>query len=199
MITFKKIKKPKEWHRSRKTKFGQWLVIASLAGFKLEQYDTRPAQVAGVDTPENLDELTIGQLMQLGTLQDGNIAFYEICKIVMGLPYSKTKNARAIDVVHFCGWVWHEVELINKLFESTETKPTANEIKAGVKDLKFGLFGLLDWYALRMGITDHDAVLSTPWMRIYKCLEMDSKKNQYNKRLSEVMSDEYRRQIKANR
>lgn len=191
--------KKKEWHRSRKTKFGEWLVIATFAGYKLEKFDTRPASVGGVATPENLDELTIGQLMELGTLDGGNKSLYEICKIVLGLPYSKTKKARAIDVVHFCGWVWYMVERINKLFESTDVKPTQKEIQAGIDNLKFGLFGMLDWYALRMGIQDHDNVLSTPWMRIYKCLEMDSKKQQYQKRLSEVMSNEYRRQINGNR
>lgn len=185
--------------RSRETTFGEWLVLASFAGVKLEQYNTRPAYVGNVATPSTLDELTIGQLIELGALNDKNISLYEICKIVLGLPYSKTKQARAIDVVHFCGWVWHEVEKINKLFESTRVNPTQKELQAGIQELRFGLFGLVDWYARRMRIQDHDAVLQTPWLRIYKCLDMDNKTKQFEKRYMENETNEYRRKIKGNR
>lgn len=173
--------------------------MASFAGVKLEKYDTRPAYVGNTSTPPTLDELTIGQLIELGALDDKNASLYEICKIVLGVPYSKTKQARAIDVVHFCGWVWNEVEKINKLFESTRVAPTQKEVAAGIKELRFGLFGLVDWYARRMGIQDHDAVLQTPWMRIYKCLDMDNKTKQFEKRYMENETNEYRRKIKGNR
>lgn len=93
-------------------------------------------------------------------------------------------------MVRFVGWVSGEVERINKIFESTNTKPTAREKKAGIEQLNFGLFGMLDWYAKRMGIQDHDQVLSTPWLRIYKCIDMDNKRNQYERRYQEIMNDE---------
>ena len=193
------MKKKEKCGRSRETTFGEWLLLASFAGVKLEKYDTRPAYVGNTSTPPTLDELTIGQLIELGSLDDQNKSLYEICKIVLGLDYSKTKKARAIDVVHFCGWVWNEVDKINKLFESTRVPPTQKEIQAGIKELRFGLFGLVDWYARRMGIQDHDAVLQTPWMRIYKCLDMDNKTKQFEKRYMENETNEYRRKIKGNR
>lgn len=193
------MKKKEKRGRSRETTFGEWLILASFAGVKLEKYDTRPAYVGDTATPATLDELTIGQLIELGALDDKNASLYEICKIVLGVPYSKTKQARAIDVVHFCGWVWNEVEKINKLFESTRVAPAQKEVAAGIKELRFGLFGLVDWYARRMGIQDHDAVLQTPWMRIYKCLDMDNKTKQFEKRYMENETNEYRRKIKGNR
>lgn len=82
---------------------------------------------------------------------------------------------------------------ISKLFAKAKGTPTEREKKAGIDKLSFGLFGLLDWYALRMGITNHDDVLPVPWMRVYKCLDMDEKKALFNKKLQEVISDEYRR------
>lgn len=93
------MKKKEKRGRSRETTFGEWLILASFAGVKLEKYDTRPAYVGDTATPATLDELTIGQLIELGALDDKNASLYEICKIVLGVPYSKTKQARAIDVV----------------------------------------------------------------------------------------------------
>jgi hypothetical protein len=116
------------------------------------------------------------------------------------MSVKEVDNARAVDVVRFVGWVLAEVEKINKLFESTNTKPTEQERKAGIEQLKFGLFGMLDWYAQRMRITDHEKVAKeTPWLRIYKCLDMDAKKLLFNRKLQEVQADEYRRKIKGNR
>ncbi len=44
-----------------------------------------------------------------------------------------------------------EVERITKLFETTSVVPTPEERRAGVDKLSFGLFGLVDYYATRMG------------------------------------------------
>ena len=52
---------------------------------------------------------------------------------------------------------------------------------------------MIDWYALRMGITDHEEVMRVPWMRVYQCLSMDNQKQEFEKRLSEVYNDEHRR------
>ena len=102
-------------------------------------------------------------------------------------------NARAVDVVRFVGWVTGEVGKINRLFESTSVKPTELERRAGIEKLQFGLFGMLDYYALRMGFQDHDDVLKVKWLRIYKCIDIDNQKNQYQRRLQEVMTNDYRR------
>ena len=59
--------------------------------------------------------------------------------------------------------------------------------------MRFGLFGMLDWYAVRMGISDHDQVLKVPWLRIYKCMDMDNKRRAYEKRLQKVQADEMKR------
>ena len=56
---------------------------------------------------------------------------------------------------------------------------------------------MLDWYALRMGYQDQENVKDVPWMRVYKCMDMDVKRIQYQKRLQEVINDEYRRKSKS--
>ncbi len=36
------------------------------------------------------------------------------------------------------------------------------------------------------GITDHEQVESVPWVRVYKCLDMDAEKIRYERRLREI-------------
>ena len=145
------------------------------------------------NVPDNLNELSIGKLMELSSLPTDDESIYSMCEIIFGMGRKEVDRARAVDVVMFCGWLQGEVEKISKLFAKAKGTPTEREKKAGIDKLSFGLFGLLDWYALRMGITNHDDVLPVPWMRVYKCLDMDEKKALFNKKLQEVISDEYRR------
>ena len=177
------------------TPFGYWVKVAPLAGYQLEKY-TRPAFVGKHEIPDTLDNITIGQLIELSTLHDDK-ALYEIPRIILGIEAKELDTLRAVDVVRFIGWTISETERINKLFESTNVKPTEQEKRAGIERLQFGLFGMVDWYAQRMGIADHEQVMQTPWMRIYKCLDMDGKKCLFNRRLSEVINNEYRRKNKS--
>lgn len=172
-----------------KTTFKEWLVIATAAHYKLERY-TRPTFVGDKPVPEDLNELTIGQLIELSELGDTNQSLYKVTEIILGLTAEETNRARAVDVVRLVGWTFGEVERINKLFEKLRTEPTRREKQAGVERLQFGLFGMLDWYAQRMRIQNHDDVLTVPWARIYKCMDMDARKAQYERRLSEIAAKE---------
>lgn len=175
---------------NKKTTFKYWLAVARLTSFKVGKF-SRPSFVGDHEVPENLNQLSIGQLIDLSQLNDSEESLYQIVTIVLGMSHEEVEQARAVDVVRMVGWVTGEVERINKLFESTDTaKPTQQEKKAGIDTLKFGLFGMLDWYAVRMGISDHDQVLKTPWLRIYKCMDMDNKRNQYERNLQKVQADE---------
>lgn len=177
-----------------KTRFKDWLPLAQLARFKMERF-SRPSQVADIKTPSNLFGLTLGQLITLSELPDNDDSFYTVCEAVMGLGRTQVDEARAVDVVRLVGWVSGEVGKIAKMFKNADyNKPTPSEIKAGIKDVNFGLFGMLDWFALRMGIEDHDKVLQFPWIRIYKCLDMDNQKRAFEVRLQKIQAEEMRRQ-----
>lgn len=166
-------------------KFKYWLTVAKYAGYKLEEY-SRPKMVGGKETPETLQEITMGQLIELSELTDSNESLYAICRILLGLNREQVDEARAVDVVRFCGWCITEVERINKLFKATHIEPTAEERQAGVDKLQFGLFGMIDSYARRMGISNHDDVMNVSWIKIYKCIDMDNKITQYQRRLNKV-------------
>lgn len=174
------------------TKFKDWLVIAQHSNFEMTKF-TRPAFVGGVATPANLYDLTLRQLISLSEIGDTDDSFYSICESVLGLKRDVVDEARAVDVVRFVGWVSGELEKVNKMFEKVECcKPTNIEKRAGIETLRFGLFGMLDWFAQRMGIEDHDKVLNYPWLRVYKCMDIDNKTNLYKVRLQKLQAEEMR-------
>ena len=174
------------------TKFGYWITIAQTAKYSMGKH-SRPMFVADKKTPETLNEITIGQLIQLSEIGDTDESFYNITSIILGMTRDETDKARAVDVVRFVGWVVSEVERINKLFEKIQAKPTSKEQRAGVAKLDFGLFGMIDWYARRMGIQDHEEVFRVPWARIYKCMDIDAKTRDYERRLQDIATNEIKR------
>ena len=177
------------------TTYGYWRVIARHCNYTIPEDFERPAYIGQTKCPKDLSALTIGQLIEIGEA-DGAEADYRIVDIVLSLDREQTDKCRATEVVAFLSWVGGQVKRINKLFESVQAKPTAKEKQAGVDSLQFGLFGILDWYAKRMGITNHDEVLQVPWMRIYKCMDMDNKVERYQRRLNEISMQEARRKKK---
>lgn len=88
----------------------------------------------------------------------------------------------------FVQWVTREVMRINQLFDEASRRPTSDEIAAGVLDLNFGVFGVLDWYARRMGYRDQNDVLSVKWVRIYECTRMDAERDEYERRLRDILA-----------
>lgn len=180
-----------------KTTYAEWLPIAKIAGYKLQTY-SRPEKVGGHAVPETFNELTIGQVLELSSLTEDD-AVTGVCRVVLNMTPQEVMKARAVEVVRFVGWALAELEKINDLFKAAQIEPTAEERRAGVQALDFGLFGMIDWYAVRMGIHDHDEVLGVNWMRVYKCVDMDNKKALFQRKLQEVYNNEYRRKNTSRR
>ena len=177
----------------RKTKFREWLIVAmhseEIKDLKLEEM-SRPVMVAGKQTPENLNEMTVGQMYELSKLKDGKVMFHKVCGVLLGLTEKQVDNAPAVEVVRFVGWAMGQIKWINDLFDRAKLTPTPQERKAGIEKLNFGVFGMVDWYAKRMGITDHDEVLGLSWLRLYRCLDMDNKTTMFNRKLTKVYESE---------
>lgn len=96
------------------------------------------------------------------------------------------------DVFGFVNFCRAELERINKLFEAVAPTHTSEEIAAGIEDLNFGTFGVIDWYARRMGITNQDEVYSVAWVRIYTCMKNDNEQSEYEKRLNKQYLNKYK-------
>ena len=80
-----------------------------------------------------------------------------------------------------------EMERIGKLFASLHSERTSEEVNAGIDRLDFGTFGIVDWYAKRMGIVDHEDVFKTPWVRVYQCLKIDHENMEFEKRYRKII------------
>lgn len=177
----------------RRRTFREWCVIADHAK-GIEDLDLksmhRPLVVSGRDTPENLDSLTMGQMVTFSQAKADWGLFYIICNELLGMSGDETAEADAAEVVMFCGWVIGRLDDINKLLQSVNVQHTSEQMRAGVERLNFGVFGLIDWYARRMGISDHDEVLKVPVLRVYQCLKMDAEQQEYEKRLAKVIRGE---------
>ncbi len=143
----------------------------------------KPVYLCNKETPENLHSLTLGQYIMLCSASTDSDLIAVIEK-VFGI--NGIMNEDAAKALGFMSWVCNELNNIMKLFNKTRIPPTQDEKNAGVDKLKFGVFGLVDWYALRMRCS-HDEAESTPWIRVYKCLDIDAQKARYDRRYRELM------------
>lgn len=176
-------------------KFKQWMIVAAhsndVEGLELEKLG-RPSMVGKRQVPDDLSEMTLGQMMELQECDGARDMFYRTCRVLLGMEKDEVDESLAVEVVAFTGWVAGRIIQINKLFNGVKLEPTDDQVQAGISKMNFGIFGIVDWYAKRMGITDHEQVFGVSWMRIYKCLEIDTRTEQFNRRLHKVMSSKNR-------
>lgn len=180
-------------------KLKEWLVLAKHGRF-VDEVDVknmpRPSRVGKNEVPQDLNGLTLGQLLQLQEMSNERDTFFVPCRVLFGMTDEEVAECKALEVVCLSSWVAREVERIGKLFEKCHNEPRPQEVKAGVHKLNFGIFGMIDWFARRMGIADHGEVEKVPWVRVYKCMEMDAETEAYNRRLNEVYRQEQERRNK---
>lgn len=146
----------------------------------------RPEYVAGKKVPETINHLSMGVLLRLVSVKNDLELMGIIATDILGVGERELLDADAVSVLGCMNWIVRESGRVVRLFNGTTLPSTPEEKQAGVESLNFGLFGMVDYYALRMGITDHEAVERVPWMRVYKCLDMDSKRARYERRLRKV-------------
>ena len=190
---------PVEIKQNVNMKLKEWLVLAMHGRFA-EEVDvknlTRPNMVGQNVVPEDLNGLTFGQLLALAEAQSERDIFLIPCRVLFGMKEKDILNCRAVDVVRFSSWVAREVKRIGMLFDKCHNEPRPQEVKAGIHRLNFGIFGVVDWYARRMGVTDHEDVERVPWVRVYKCMQMDAETEAFNRRLNEIYKRENERRRK---
>ena len=143
------------------------------------------------DVPKDLQLVTFGVLTQLQQAQD-NDYLKTCCKLVSvltGVDEKIVASRRAYDVLGIVNMIKDEMERIGKLFKSLQTDHTSDEQAAGIERLEFGTFGIVDWYAKRMGIVDHEEVFATPWARIFQCLKIDHENSEFEKRYRKIIEN----------
>lgn len=143
-----------------------------------------PKSVCGFTVPANLNGITFGQLAVIAE-QESNDKVLQIASVLVKVDESKLAEQDVEEVYGFANWAMREINRINTLFAAIRQSHSQEEISAGINNLKFGMFGIADWYARRMGITDHEEVYHTCWVRIYKAMDMDAQHTEYQKRLQQ--------------
>ena len=151
----------------------------------------RPSFVGKHETPDSLNEMTFGELLQLKEMKTVKDMVVLPCAVLFGMGEMDIMKADYKQTFGFANFVMSEIVRINELFAGISSEPTQEEIQAGVEQLQYGDFGLIDYFAKRQGMSDHDDVLKLGWIRIYQCLKMDSEKIQYERRLNEIYSKKH--------
>lgn len=176
-----------------KMRFKEWAILAKHGRFT-EPFDmksiNRPRKVGEKVAPKDLNSLTLGQLFQLQDIKDTEGLFYTPPLVLFGMEREEVNKADAVEIVKLAAWTAREVERISKLFAACNKEPSIQEKRAGIDRLQFGHFGLIDWYARRMGYLNHDDVLKVSWAEVFTCLQMDSEQAKFEQRLNKVYRDE---------
>lgn len=155
-----------------------------------------PARIGGIDAPQDLNDLTLGQLIQLESIGAEKGVFAAIAVVLLGKDEAWAAKAPAMEMLGLRNMVVKEQNHIAGLFQSLSHEPDAAEVMAGIESLNFGMFGLADWYARRMGISDHDEAFNTPWLRIWQCRKNDHDEAEYQKRLQKIRTNMAKSQSK---
>lgn len=187
--------------KSELTTYGEFLVLFPLChkDHQTELLDKlksakRPAFILGKEVPANLNTITYGQLDDFSRIDQNNEdPAAKVFAILMEMTPEQVYKLDVFDVFGVINFVRSELERINKLFASIKVTHTPEEIAAGVEDLNFGTFGVIDWYAKRMGITNQDEVYSVAWIRIYTCMKNDNEKVEYEQRLNKQYIEKAKR------
>ena len=148
-----------------------------------------PAQIEGRTAPQDLNDITLGQLIELEAIAAEKGVFVAIAKVLLGKDEAWAMKAPAMEMLGLRNMVVAEQDRIAALFASLTRDHTAAEIMAGIENLNFGMFGLADWYARRMGISDHDDAFNTPWIRVWQCRKNDIEESEYRERLQKIQNN----------
>lgn len=171
--------------------YGEFLVLIQCARpsmieevkAKLEAAEC-PEYICQKKVPTDLNTITYGQLDDLSRIGREEEPASKALNILLGIEPGEVMGANVFDVFGFMSFLRKELERINGLFNSIKSAHSAEEVAAGVEELNFGTFGVIDWYAKRMGITNQDEVFKVAWIRIYTCMKNDNEQNEYERRLN---------------
>ena len=92
----------------------------------------KPWKVGKVRTPDTLNDMNMGELMQLQSISTEKETIMVPCRVLLGMSEREVMGADASEVIGFCFWVAREVKRINKLFaENGHEAETAGGIQHG--------------------------------------------------------------------
>lgn len=150
----------------------------------------KPERLCGRRMPNDLKWVPMGLLIEI-------IKDKDVIKMLTRL-YNVTQNEIETEcatiVVAVINWTIGQLNAINEAFKSLDRPLTAEEIMAGLdsEELKGDGFSTVDWYAQRMGITNHNDAMKVSWVTYYGCAKEDARKAEIKRRLNEATNKNQR-------
>lgn len=148
----------------------------------------RPERLGGKRVPETFNDLTLGDLAELWSIRDQTDLLFRAPKVVLGLTEKQVLRSRTTDLIGFLNFTGAELKRIADMWEQCSNPPTPEQMEAGVRDLDFGAFGIIDSWARRMHIPDHDQAAQTNWLVVWQCMKNDARTAAYERRLQAVIN-----------
>ncbi len=140
---------------------------------------------------QNLNEITYGQRIDLSEIKAENFIYLPL-KVLYNL--TDIANLKASDVIRFSAMVVNGLIELNERDEKYLVyEPEEHELKAGVKKMNHGLFGVIDNIARRCPQYTHEDILNLSQQKVYMMLKIDIDNANYAKRLRKVMSETKRK------
>jgi len=154
--------------------------------------------LCGREVPDDLNLVSYGLLEDLSDIGKTKAVdpMARAIAMIMDMEPDQIYDANVFDVFAVGQWIKKEIDRINRLFKTISPNYSPQELAAGVRQMNFGSFGVLDWYAHRQGISDQNEVRDVAWIRIFTCMKMDGQRNEYEKRLNKEYSKSYKQNAK---
>lgn len=172
-----------------KLTYGEYCMLYAINAIanhrELTEKMPRPRRLAGRWMPEDLNGMSMGTLVEVLEQKEE----LKLLSVVYGISTSELEAERAENVIGAIRWTVKQLESITGLFSMLEREYTAEELAAGIETMKGDIFSTIDWYARRMGITDHDEVLKVSWIKIWRCAKDDRDAAEYSRRLQSIMNN----------
>lgn len=144
-----------------------------------------PEFILDIEVPKDLNSISYGKLDDLHSAINSKDPLCETIKVLLDISESDIYKLDVNTVFGFSNFCVKELERINLIFSTIKQQYSKEEIAAGVKELNFGTFGILDWYAKRMGISNQNDIRDIAWVRIFQCMKNDYEMQLYERRLNE--------------
>jgi hypothetical protein len=142
-----------------------------------------PEKIRGYELTKTLDWITYGNRLDLSEINNDVEFLFKPLEIIAKMSKQEIQLVRFTEAVRFGQWVTSELKRFNTRDEKTlKYHFDEQEIKAGIKGINHGVFGLIDVIAKRMNIT-HDEVLELSQLKVYMMLKIDIDNANFQKKL----------------
>lgn len=155
----------------------------------------KPKRILGHKTPDDLNGLTLAQLIDLWQIDSEASILTKSLVAVFGYDTNDRrclrKERRTARRVHYvrigkaigwCNFIQAELIRIKEMWERCEVPLSDIEKAASAGMAEFGFFSIIDAYARRQGYLDPDDVLKVGWLKIWQSLLKDAEVVKYQRR-----------------